>query len=321
MKSKVFISLIFAVWGFGCVSSGQNAYLEQRISVLERQNAAIESTMKKTDRLATDQGKQNDHEIRRQSAELYANIESIRQELRDINGRIDEADYSIGKSQAGAGQSSSGQETRLDYLSERVAKIERHLGLDKTTTEGVKGAAEGDGKRPTTDAESKPRVESDSSKQPATDAAAKRVPDAGVKRPAAVTEPPPPADKKEQSEAELYDAAKKALDKGENETARDLFTKYLKKAPKSGDADNAQFWLGETFYRDKWYEKAIMEYQKVIENYPNGNKVPAALLKQGLSFFNLNEKSNARLLLQEVVNKYPKSNEAKIAKDKLSTFK
>jgi len=82
-------------------------------------------------------------------------------------------------------------------------------------------------------------------------------------------------------------------------------------------ADNAQFWIGEIYYNQKWYEKAILEYQKVIENYPNGNKVQSALLKQGFSFFNLGDKANARLIFTELIKKYPKSNEAEIAKKKL----
>ena len=39
----------------------------------------------------------------------------------------------------------------------------------------------------------------------------------------------------------------------------------LKRFPQSDQADNAQFWIGETYYRENWYEKAILEYQKVIE--------------------------------------------------------
>ena len=63
-----------------------------------------------------------------------------------------------------------------------------------------------------------------------------------------------------------------------------------------------------------------MEYQKVIENYPKGNKVPAALLKQGLAFRNIGDKPNARLILNELVKKYPNSNEGGIAKQKLTEF-
>ncbi|MBF0202691.1 MAG: tetratricopeptide repeat protein, partial [Desulfamplus sp.] len=75
-----------------------------------------------------------------------------------------------------------------------------------------------------------------------------------------------------------------------------------------------------SYYREKWYEKAILEYQRVIEEYPRGNKVMAALLKQGYSFANLGEKGNARLILEELIRKYPQSQEAKSARDKLKAL-
>lgn len=121
----------------------------------------------------------------------------------------------------------------------------------------------------------------------------------------------------ELSEEQLYFAAKKAFDQNDLETAREGFEKLIKRYPKSQNADNAQFWIGEIYYREKWYEKAILEYQKVIEDYPKGNKVQAALLKQGLSFLNLGDRANARLILNELVDKYPKSSEADIARTKL----
>ncbi|MCP4371246.1 MAG: tol-pal system protein YbgF, partial [Deltaproteobacteria bacterium] len=94
----------------------------------------------------------------------------------------------------------------------------------------------------------------------------------------------------------------------------------LDRYPKSKSADNAQFWIGEIYYREKWYEKAILEYQKVIENYPKGNKDQASLLKQGFAFYNLKDKPNSRLIFKELIKKFPGSNEAKIAKKKLKEF-
>ena len=41
------------------------------------------------------------------------------------------------------------------------------------------------------------------------------------------------------------------------------FKELIERFPKSERADNAQFWIGEIYYREKWYEKAILEYQKV----------------------------------------------------------
>lgn len=118
-----------------------------------------------------------------------------------------------------------------------------------------------------------------------------------------------------------YAKAKQSFDKGEYEDARELFRSFLKQYPKSEKADNAQFWLGEIYYREKWYEKAILEYQKVIENYPKGNKTPSALLKQGFAFLNLDDNANARLILKELIRKFPDSNEANVAKKRLKTLK
>ncbi len=119
------------------------------------------------------------------------------------------------------------------------------------------------------------------------------------------------------SENEAYAKAKQDFDRGAYEQARAEFQAFIKKYPASIHADNAQFWIGESYFREKWYEKAILEYQKVIENYPTGNKVQAALLKQGIAFQKLGDTANARLILKELVRKYPKSTEAKIARRKL----
>jgi len=127
-------------------------------------------------------------------------------------------------------------------------------------------------------------------------------------------------DSKASSEDQLYLSAKKLFDSGDTETARIQFNNFLKQFPKSKNADNAQFWIAEIYFKDKWYEKAILEYQKVIEGYTDGNKVPAALLKQGMSFLLLNDKPNASLILRELINKYPKSKEANIARKKLTSI-
>jgi len=141
-----------------------------------------------------------------------------------------------------------------------------------------------------------------------------------TKKPVAVATPGIPA-KKQLSEDEIYRSAKQAFDQGDSDAARRGFQEFIKRYPNSQNADNAQFWIGEIYYREKWYEKAILEYQNVIEKYPQGNKVPAALLKQGLAFSNIGDKTNAKLILEELNRKYPKSNEAKVAVETLKTLK
>ena len=53
-----------------------------------------------------------------------------------------------------------------------------------------------------------------------------------------------------------------------------LFNDFLKKFPKSNLADNAQYWKGEALFALKDYPNSVMEFQKVITNYPKSDKVP-----------------------------------------------
>jgi TolA-binding protein len=59
----------------------------------------------------------------------------------------------------------------------------------------------------------------------------------------------------------------------------------------------------------------------VVKNYPDGNKVPYALLKQGLSFQKLGDKTSAKLILQQIIRDYPNTNQARVARATLLEIK
>ena len=121
--------------------------------------------------------------------------------------------------------------------------------------------------------------------------------------------------------ASLYTAAFALFKEGKYDKSREAFENFLKQYPRSEFSDNAQFWLGECYYFEKNYEKAIVEYDKVIKNFPDGNKLSYALLKQGLSFLKLGDKASAKLLLQQVTKDYPNTSQARIARAKLLEIK
>lgn len=80
----------------------------------------------------------------------------------------------------------------------------------------------------------------------------------------------------------LYNAAYELFKEPEKcEKSREAFESFLKQYPDTEFSDNAQFWIGECYYFEKKYEKAIVEYEKVVKSFPDGNRVPHALLKQG----------------------------------------
>ena len=250
-------------------------------------------------------------ELRARYAETRAQIKGLDSDLARLRGRIEEVEYNLGRRLADADRSDARRGGHVERLEaelarglQRLASIENYLNLEVPPPPSA--VPSGD----------KPSAPAEAGDDAAGDGAPSGPSGPQVSAPSAPAAPeiapaPPP------DEESLYAAAKRDFDQGAFEAAREGFTRLLERFPRSKHADNAQFWIGETFYRERWYEKAILEYQKVIENHPQGNKVPASLLKQGLAFFNLGDAANARLVLKELIGKYPKSNEAQIARQKV----
>ena len=117
-----------------------------------------------------------------------------------------------------------------------------------------------------------------------------------------------------------YEEAWKSLERRNYREAIARLNEFLKKHPQSEFADNAQYWIGESYYALKKFDQAILEFDAVRRKYPGGEKVPAALLKQGFAFAELGDKVDARLILQELIARYPQSKEAVKAKEKVKTL-
>jgi tol-pal system protein YbgF len=264
----------------GCATQQDLYPLYDRINALEKQNVQNDrklTQLRQQLELFTQSRAQDDQDLRTRSASIGATLDTLRDEVRALGGRLDESEHRMRQELQGQGASDdSKRNERLERLeevnrlnSEQIARMQQYLNLEPS---GKKGAGPGG---------------------------------------------PQAAPAKEPSEDELYTRAKQALDENRLQEALEGFQAYMKKYPRAASADNAQFWIGEIYYRDKWYEKAILEYQKVVENFPKGNKVAAAMLKQGMSFYNLKDDSNARLILKELISKYPNSSEADIARKQL----
>ncbi|MDA1000068.1 MAG: tol-pal system protein YbgF [bacterium] len=102
--------------------------------------------------------------------------------------------------------------------------------------------------------------------------------------------------------------------------ARLLLQRFIEKYPTHELADDAQYLIGESYFAEKNYERAILSYNKVQVDYANGDKAPDALLKEALSFLSLGDKASARELLERVGRKYPGSDAARNALERLKSF-
>jgi tol-pal system protein YbgF len=287
------------LWGFalamvvmaGCVTPEQYQALENRINALEMENNRQMGLQAKFDTkeanlaagLAALENKiQADNKTNRENiAEINYELKQMQEKFGQLKGLIEEMGHQFGtRGDVGA----QDLEKKLNRMDNAISRNYTKL-INLETYMGFEPTILGP--------EDKDPAPSDSS---STD----------------------PVQAKPMSEKALYESAKKLFDDGDMENARIQFENVINKFADSEYAGNARFWIADSYYVEKWYEKAILEYQKVLEQYPGSNKTAAARLKQGYAFAELGEKANARLILQELVTRHPESREADYAREKLT---
>ncbi|MFQ5656634.1 MAG: tol-pal system protein YbgF [Candidatus Methylomirabilales bacterium] len=119
------------------------------------------------------------------------------------------------------------------------------------------------------------------------------------------------------SPEEVYRNALTDYTKGNYDLAIEGFKNYLTFFPKTSLVPNAQYWLGESYYSKREYLRAIREFDKLIKGHPSSTKVPSAMLKKGYAYVELGETRQGEGVLRELVGKFPRSREARLAQDSL----
>jgi tol-pal system protein YbgF len=114
-----------------------------------------------------------------------------------------------------------------------------------------------------------------------------------------------------------YRAAVSLVRSGAYPAAIAAFREFLLRHATHDYADNAQYWLGEAFYAQRQYEQALLELRRVLELYPQGNKVPDALLKVGYCHLAMGDQGKSNAVLHELIRLYPKTEPAALAAKKL----
>lgn len=103
--------------------------------------------------------------------------------------------------------------------------------------------------------------------------------------------------------------------------ARAMFQQVFDADPSGELADNALFWIGETYFAASDYNNAIRYYKRVTDEYGDQNKAPDAMFKLALAYEKTSDLALARTTLQEVIARYPYSAPATSAKSELNRIK
>ncbi|HEY2389604.1 MAG TPA: tetratricopeptide repeat protein [Candidatus Angelobacter sp.] len=121
----------------------------------------------------------------------------------------------------------------------------------------------------------------------------------------------PPAD-------QLYNDGLRDYNANKNDLASQEFAQYLQVYGNTDLAGNAQFYLGEIAYRQANFSGAVTAYNKVLDQYPGGNKTAAAQLKKSYALLELGQRDAGVQELRSLISRYPKSPEALQARDRLT---
>lgn len=103
--------------------------------------------------------------------------------------------------------------------------------------------------------------------------------------------------------------------------ARRAFQEVFESDQQGDLADNALFWIGETYFAAKDYANALRFYARVTNDYADENKAPDALFKAALTHERTGDLALARKTLQQVIDRYPYSSSASTAKRELQRIK
>ena len=117
--------------------------------------------------------------------------------------------------------------------------------------------------------------------------------------------------------SQLYYEAAQDLTQGRYSMALKGFRDFVQRFPSSEFTDNAQYGVGECFFAQSMFDSAATEYARVGDNYPDGDRVPAAMYKLALSQEKLKQNAEAKKTLNDLVKRYPLSGEAQLARERL----
>ena len=102
-----------------------------------------------------------------------------------------------------------------------------------------------------------------------------------------------------------YDHALSVLKDGNHAQAGNLFADFIDTYPNSELLSNAYFWHGESFFRQKFYEKAALNYLKGYKKSPQGQKAADSLLKLAFSLSEIQKNKEACATLEKLKTEFP----------------
>ncbi len=118
---------------------------------------------------------------------------------------------------------------------------------------------------------------------------------------------------------QMYEASLAQLRRGSTSTARIGLRELLKSYPTSSRAPDALYFIGQSFSTEN-PDSAAAYYGQVVDGYASSPRASSALYNLGLLAERRKDAAKAKDAYQRVVQKYPQSDEAALARDRLKAL-
>jgi tol-pal system protein YbgF len=116
-----------------------------------------------------------------------------------------------------------------------------------------------------------------------------------------------------EEEKALYEQGQEEYLRGEYELARMGYNQLIESFPESPLADDALYWISESYMADSQPDSARTKFSEVLSRYPDSNRTAATLLKLAILDIESEDTETARILLERILTDYPDSPEAEQA--------
>lgn len=293
------VCLIFTA--AGCVTKTDMETLQvERQQDLNRIKQ-LEAELEESKQLLKEEIERSQSPVREKAADMWADMQSLRKELAKLRGEMDLMTVRMDR-QLGDSNSTTTLSTLNERLDEYEFVLENQLQVDLPKVREERTAA----------LAAAAALTAPMSEGNATIEATESTPTL-VQAPEAATESDPAK--------ALYDKAYALYKEGNYEKARSYWAEFTDTFKGHSFTASAVFWQGQCYFKLKDYARAAILFEDVIEKHKKSSKYKSALLKSGYSWSYLGKPELAKMRLEEVVKKFPKSVEATQAKRSLDKMK
>ena len=275
-----------------------------------------------------------------QSVDTELRVQQLEEQLRQLNGRVEEMSFQILQMQETLRKAQEDNEFRFQEL-EGGGKTKKKSSLEKPADTDTANNTSGDQTPEVT-----PHDDTAVLDQPA-DSSGNTLDDTGTppidlgklkvdengnvlgaeEDPNAVaTEnlPPPDTSTVDQtaslnkdsnsSDSDQYQSAYEQVLSGDYASAESGFSDFIATHPDSKKIADANFWLGEAQYSQGKFNESAKTFLNAYKTYGKSEKAPEMLLKLAMSLAALDSKDTACATLREVAKAYPKASRSIITK-------